>query len=177
MACPSVVRIKGTGAAQPHPEPGWLPPSRTHARRGPSRGDGLTGRPKPNLALKLKWCQHWGMLSRSYAALGEMQEFVVCRIRIGRIDTQLMWLALLIREVPKQTKGYSLQINKAYQIVLGLIRHAIAKASIRPFNNSDTIALAQREEATRWSLRAGVLVGSETLFYHNCKPYTFSVIT
>ena len=41
---------QGTGPAQPHPEPGWLQPLRAHARRDPSRGSCLTGRPKPNLA-------------------------------------------------------------------------------------------------------------------------------
>lgn len=52
MACPSVLRMKWTGAAQPHPEPGWLQPHHAYARRDPSRGDGLTGRSKPNLTLE-----------------------------------------------------------------------------------------------------------------------------
>jgi hypothetical protein len=49
--CPSVLRIKGAGAAQPHPEPDWLQPQNARARGDLSRCACLTGRPKPNLAL------------------------------------------------------------------------------------------------------------------------------
>jgi hypothetical protein len=41
---------RGAGAAQPHPEPGWLQPPYAHTRRDPSRVALLTGRPKRNLA-------------------------------------------------------------------------------------------------------------------------------
>ena len=52
MACLSVVRIKGTWEAHNPPEPSWLQPQHRHTRRDPSRGDGLTGRTNPNLALE-----------------------------------------------------------------------------------------------------------------------------
>ncbi len=42
--------MKGTGAAQPPPEPGWLQPPRARTRRDPSRVAFLTGRPTTTLA-------------------------------------------------------------------------------------------------------------------------------
>ncbi len=44
--------MKGTGAAKPHLEPGWLQPLHSHTRGDPSRGTYLPGRPKPNLVLE-----------------------------------------------------------------------------------------------------------------------------
>lgn len=59
--------MKGTEAAQPHPKPGWLQPHHAHARRDPSRGSCLPGRPKPNLAL-VPSRHHRSMTSKPSAA-------------------------------------------------------------------------------------------------------------
>jgi hypothetical protein len=67
-ACPSCPRMKRTGAAQPHPAPGWLQPHRALARRDPSRGTCLTGRPKPNLAQAPGSLQHRSMANSPSAA-------------------------------------------------------------------------------------------------------------
>ena len=41
-----------TGAAQPHPKPGWLQPLHAQAGRNPSRGCCLAGRPKPRSSTR-----------------------------------------------------------------------------------------------------------------------------
>ena len=46
MACPTVVRMKGAGAAQPHPVPGWLQSIVVQFEKDPSRGDRLAAKPK-----------------------------------------------------------------------------------------------------------------------------------
>ena len=87
--------MNGAGAALPHPEPGWLQPPRAHARRDPSRGNGLTGRPKPTLARSPGSRQHHSMASSPSAAFLRLRAFIAKRMRMSPIDQPLMLLELL----------------------------------------------------------------------------------
>jgi hypothetical protein len=73
--------MKGTGAAQPHPEPGWLQPHHAHTRRDPSRGIFLTGRPKPNLALEAGSRHHFSMVSSPSAAFLRLRATISERVK------------------------------------------------------------------------------------------------
>jgi hypothetical protein len=83
---PRWLRMKGTGAAQPHPEPGWLQPHRALTRRDPSRGTCLTGRPKPNLARAPRSRQHRFMASSPSAAILRLRATISDRLKriVGR---------------------------------------------------------------------------------------------
>lgn len=84
-----------SGAAHPHPEPGWLQPHHAHARRDPSRGFLLTGRPKPNLALEPGSRHHRSMASSASAAFLRLRAFIAERMRMRPIDQPLMLMQLL----------------------------------------------------------------------------------
>jgi hypothetical protein len=88
---PFVITIgRRTGAARQNPQPGWLQPPRAHARRKPSRGDGLTGRPTPNLARSPGSRQHHSMANSPSAALLRLRALIAERRRMRPIDQPLM---------------------------------------------------------------------------------------
>ncbi len=60
------------------------------ARRDPSRGDGLTGRPTPNLALLPGSRHHHSMASSPSAAFLRLRAFIAERTRMSPIDQPLM---------------------------------------------------------------------------------------
>ena len=88
------------GRHQPHPEPGRLQPCHAHARRDPSRGDGLTGRPKPNLALEQGNRHHHSMANSPSAAFLRLRAFIAERMRMSHIHWPLMLLEQLDRRSP-----------------------------------------------------------------------------
>jgi hypothetical protein len=81
---------KGTGAAQPHPKPGWLQPPRAHARRDPSRVACLTGRPKPHLVQAPCSRHHRPMPPHPSPTYERLRHTIAKRMRMSPIDQPLM---------------------------------------------------------------------------------------
>ena len=86
---------KGSGAAHHPPEPGWLQPQHSHARRDSIKGDGLTGRPTQNLAQTPGSRQHRSIDTSPSATYQRLRAFIAEGMRMSPIDQLLMLLELL----------------------------------------------------------------------------------
>jgi hypothetical protein len=78
--------MKGIGAAHQPPEPGWLQKHHPQARRDPSRGDGLAGRPKPNLDLELGSSHQQSMAASHSATFPRLRAFIAERMLMSPIE-------------------------------------------------------------------------------------------
>jgi hypothetical protein len=67
-----------------------LQPPRDHARRDPSRGTCLTGRPKPNLARSPGSRQHHSMANSPSAAFLRLRAYIAERLHRRPFDQPLM---------------------------------------------------------------------------------------
>jgi hypothetical protein len=74
----------------PTPLADMLQPHHTHARRDPSRGSFLTGRPKPNLARSAGSRHHPSMPPPPSSTYQRLREYVAKQMRMSPIDQPLM---------------------------------------------------------------------------------------
>jgi len=102
--------MKGAGAAHQHPEPGGLQPQLSHDGREPSRGAGLTGRPKPNLARSPGSRHHHSMASSRSAAFLRLRAYIAERMRMSHIYQPLMLMELLGRTSPAPAQDVARRI-------------------------------------------------------------------
>ena len=83
-------------------------------RRDPSRGNGLTDRPKPNLARSPGSRQHRSMASSPSAAFLRLRHYIAERMRMSPIDQPLMLIELLGRRSPAPAQDVAPRIRNGW---------------------------------------------------------------
>jgi len=92
---PSVVRMKGAWAAQPHPEPNWLEPHHDHARKDPNNGEACRAAQNPTWP----WNQQQAPSLHGHQPLSRLSSTTGVR-RVSHSDTLNLLKVDVTRELP-----------------------------------------------------------------------------